>query len=88
MNSADFAVRLTVTLTSAPLRSVFLLVACLTPDNAHMGQFPQDGKNDQNVAFFFFFWSFVVTKRFDFFNFSQLFCIHFARPEEIDPYVF
>ena len=30
----------------------------------HMGQFPQDGENGQNVAFF---WSSAVTKRFDFF---------------------
>ena len=39
----------------------------------HMGQFSQDGENGQNVAFFLFFWSSTVTKRFDFFNFSQLF---------------
>ena len=38
----------------------------------HMGQFLQDGENGQNVAFF---WSSAsaVTKRFDFFDFSQLF---------------
>ena len=39
----------------------------------HMGQFPQDGENGQNVAFSYFFWRCGVTKRFDFFNFSQLF---------------
>ena len=33
----------------------FFLVVCLTPDNAHMGQFPQDGENGQNVAFFLIF---------------------------------
>ena len=38
-----------------------------------MGQFPQDGENGQNVAFF----SSAVTKRFDFFNFSQLFWRYF-----------
>ena len=38
-----------------------------------MGQFRQDGENGQNVALFYFFWSSAVTKRFDFFNFSQLF---------------
>ena len=37
-----------------------------------MGQFPQDGENGPNVAFF---WSSAVTERFDFFNFSQLFGI-------------
>ena len=36
----------------------------------HMAQLPQDGENGQNVAFFC---SSAVTKRFDFFNFSQLF---------------
>ena len=45
----------------------------------HMGQFPQDGENGQNVAFFIFFWSSAVTKRFDFFNFSQLFWKDFDR---------
>ena len=35
---------------------------------AHMGQFPQDGENGQNVAFFYFFSS-AVTKRFDFLTF-------------------
>ena len=39
---------------------------------AYMGQFPQDGENGQIVAFFYFFWSSAVTKRFDFFDFSQL----------------
>ena len=34
----------------------------------HMGQFPQDGENSQNVAFLNFFWSSAVTKRFDFFQ--------------------
>ena len=33
----------------------------------HIGQFPQDGENGQNVAFCSFFWSSTVTKRFDFF---------------------
>ena len=32
---------------------------------AHMGQIPQDGENGQNVAFFHFFWSSAVTKRFE-----------------------
>ena len=30
-----------------------------------MGQFPQDGENGQNVAFFLSFWSSAVTKRFE-----------------------
>ena len=34
-----------------------------------MGQFPQDGENGQNVAFFYFFWSSAVTKRFGFSTF-------------------
>ena len=38
-----------------------------------MGQFLQDRENGQNVAFLFIFWSSAVTKRFDFFDFSQLF---------------
>ena len=38
----------------------------------HMGQIPQVGENGQNVALFLFFWSFAVTKQFDFFNFSQV----------------
>ena len=37
-----------------------------------MGHFPQDGENEQNLSDFFF-WSFTVTKRFDFLKFSQLF---------------
>ena len=41
--------------------------------NKHMGQIPQDRENGQNVAFFHNFWSSAVTKRFDRFNFSQLF---------------
>ena len=39
----------------------------------HMGQFPQDGENGPNVAFVKKNWSSAVTKRFDFFNISQLF---------------
>ena len=42
----------------------------------HMGHFPQDGENEQNVSFF---WSFTVTKRFDFFKFSQLFWRDYVR---------
>ena len=38
-----------------------------------MGQFPQDREDGQNVAFFNNFWSSAVTKRSDWFNFSQLF---------------
>ena len=44
-----------------------------------MGQIPQDGENGQNVAFFLFFWSSAVTKRFNFFNFCQLFWTDFVR---------
>ena len=44
-----------------------------------MGQFLQDGENGQNVAFFHLFWSSAVTKRFDFFNFFQLFWRDFAQ---------
>ena len=39
----------------------------------HMGQFLQDGKNEQTLSKKNIFWRFTVTKRFDFFNFSQLF---------------
>ena len=39
----------------------------------YMSQFPQDGEDGQNVAFFHNFWSSAVSKRFDRFNFSQLF---------------
>ena len=39
----------------------------------HMGQFLQDGKNDQFLSKKNIFCRFTVTKRFDFFNFSQLF---------------
>ena len=42
-------------------------------ESTHMGQFPQDGENGQNLAFIYLFWSSAVTKRFDFFNFSQLY---------------
>ena len=38
-----------------------------------MGQFLQDGKNEQTLSKKNIFWRFTVTKRFDFFNFSQLF---------------
>ena len=37
---------------------------------AHMGQFPQDGENGQNMAFFKKKLSSAVTKQFDNFNFS------------------
>ena len=40
---------------------------------AYMGQFLQDGKNDQTLSKKNIFCRFTVTKRFDFFNFSQLF---------------
>ena len=40
---------------------------------SYMGSFPQDGENEQNLSYFFFLWSFTVTKRFYFFKFSQLF---------------
>ena len=33
-----------------------------------LGQFPQDWENDQNVAFFRFFWRSAVTKLFAFFQ--------------------
>ena len=46
-------------------------------DNAHMGHFPQDGENEQNMSDFF--WSFTVTKRFDFLKFSQLFWRDYVR---------
>ena len=38
-----------------------------------MGQFSQDGENGKNVAFFLFIQSSAVTRRVDFFNFSELF---------------
>ena len=47
--------------------------------DAHMGQIPQDGKNEQYVALFFNFWRFTVTKRLDFFKFSQLFWRDYVR---------
>ena len=40
---------------------------------SHMGQFLQDGKNDQTLSRKNIFCRFTVTKRCDFFNFSQLF---------------
>ena len=45
----------------------------------HLGQIPQDGKNEQYVALFFNFWRFTVTKRLDFFKFSQLFWRDYVR---------
>ena len=38
---------------------------------SQMGQIAQDGENGQNLSLFF--WSFTVTKQFDFFKFSELF---------------
>ena len=43
-----------------------------------MGQFLQDGKNDQTLPKINIFCRFTVTKRFDFFNFSQLFLRDFV----------
>ena len=43
-----------------------------------MGQFLQDGKNDQTLSKKNIFCRFTVAKRFDFFNFSQLFCRDFV----------
>ena len=48
-------------------------------DITYMGQIPQDGKNEQYVALFFNFWRFTVTKRLDFFKFSQLFWRDYVR---------
>ena len=45
----------------------------------YMGQFLQDGKNDQTLSKKNIFCRFTVTKRFDFFNFSQLFWRDFVR---------
>ena len=45
----------------------------------HMGQFLQDGKNDQTSSKKNIFCRFIVTKRFDFFNFSQLFWRDFVH---------
>ena len=45
----------------------------------YMGHFPQDGENEQNLSDFFCFWSFTVTKRFDFLKFSQLFWRDYVR---------
>ena len=50
-----------------------------TSSKPHMGQIPQDGKNEQYVALFFNFWRFTVTKRLDFFKFSQLFWRDYVR---------
>ena len=47
-------------------------------EKPHMGQFLQDGKNEQTLSKKKFFWSSTVTKRFDRFNFSQLFWRDFA----------
>ena len=44
----------------------------------HIGQFPQDGENGQSVTTLKKNWNSAVTKRFDFFNFSQLFWRDFA----------
>ena len=48
----------------APLTSLFFYVYVWP--YVYMGHFPQDGENEQNLSEFFFFWSFTVTKRFDF----------------------
>ena len=40
--------------------------------HVHMGQFPQDGENGQNVAFFYFLGGFAVTKWFVFQLFSTV----------------
>ena len=47
--------------------------------DSYIGSFPQDGENEQNLSFFSFFWSFTVTKRFDFYKFSQLFWRDYVR---------
>ena len=39
----------------------------------HMGQFLQDGKNEQTLSKKNIFWRFTVTKQFNFFNISELF---------------
>ena len=46
---------------------------------SYMGSFPQDGEKEQNLSYFFFLWSFTVTKRFYFFKFSQLFWRDYVR---------
>ena len=58
---------------------VFWQPSAIQAPLAHMGHFPQDGENEQNLSFFFYFWSFTVTKRFDFFKFSQLFWRDYVR---------
>ena len=50
-----------------------------TIEFSHMGHFPQDRENEQNLSEFFCFWSFTVTKRFDLFKFSQLFWRDYVR---------
>ena len=45
----------------------------------YMGQIPQDGNFGPNVVLFFNFWRFTVTKRLDFFKFSQLFWRDYVR---------
>ena len=47
--------------------------------SSQVGQFLQDGKNDQTLSKKNIFCRFTVTKRFDFFNFSQLFWRDFVR---------
>ena len=44
-----------------------------------MGQIPQDGENEQNVAYFFYF----VTKRFDIFMFSFSYRKALFRPQKL-----
>ena len=55
----------------------FLKTPCML--RSYMGYFPQDGENEQNLSEIFCFWSFTVTKRFDFFKFSQLFWRDYVR---------
>ena len=61
-------------------RNIFPIHCIGLNEFIHMGQIPQDGKNEQYVALYFNFWSFTVTKRLNFFEFSQLFWRDFVRP--------
>ena len=47
--------------------------------HSYMRQIPQDGENDQNVAFFLFFEALLWPNGLIFFNFSQLFWRDFVR---------
>ena len=59
-------------------KSLYCIRLSVHAEKPHMGQFLHDGKNEQTLSKKNIFWSSTVTKRFDRFNFSQLFWRDFA----------